>query len=407
MAYNTTTQVSIGGPSVSAFGDLVTSENNPIVQLDFVYGINNQTGLATTANSATVDTNASRLRLQSGTNSAGSALFQSLKVIRYRAGQGITARFTPLFTTGVASSTQIWGMGLPSGNTVTDGYFFGYNGTAFGILHRISGSADAWTAQASWNGDTCDGNGSSGFNWDKTKGTPVMIRYPFLGYGDVRFYAMNPLTGDWILVHTIRFANSSTTVQMGNPSLYFIGHSLNAGNTSNLTMYCGSVGVFLNGVRVYTGAQFGIDNNKANITTETNIISVRNATTYNGVTNRGVLRLRSVAAGSDGGNGIATMRIKKGVTLGGSPAYTAISGTTADNGVTITSGQSMASYDVAGTTITNGVTIFNYAAARNLTQLTDLTPFDIFILPGETATFSITCTSAATVVVALNWQEDN
>ena len=69
--------VGIGGSNVSAFGDLQVVNPTPVVQLDFVYGINSQTAISTVANSATVDTDASRLRLQSGTNAAGAATFSS------------------------------------------------------------------------------------------------------------------------------------------------------------------------------------------------------------------------------------------------------------------------------------------------------------------------------------------
>src|SRR3990167_9044616 len=89
------------------FGDLLTADIHPLIQLDFIHGINSQLGVSTTANSATVDTSAGRLRLQSGTNNAGSAIFNSRKPAKYRPGQGCVARFTAVFTTGVASSTQI------------------------------------------------------------------------------------------------------------------------------------------------------------------------------------------------------------------------------------------------------------------------------------------------------------
>jgi hypothetical protein len=88
-----------------------------------------------------------RLRLQSNTNAAGNASYSSRRAAKYRPGQGITARFTAAFTTGVANSTQIVGVG-----NATNGYFFGYNGTAFGICHR-NGGADTWIAQANFNGD--------------------------------------------------------------------------------------------------------------------------------------------------------------------------------------------------------------------------------------------------------------
>lgn len=386
--------VSFNPANQSAFGTLETAELEPVVQLDFVYGINTQTGVSTVANSATVDTSSSRLRLQTGTNSAGSAIFRSRRTAKYRPGQGITARFTPVWTTGVANSTQIWGIG--QGN---DGYFFGYNGTSFGILHRNNGG-DTWVAEASW-------NGYLDFTWNKTFGTPVMIKYPYLGYGDITFYVQNPTNGGWVLVHTIRYANTSATVELSNPNVYFYGQALNSGNTSNLTMYCGSVGIFLSGKRSFVGnPKWSVDNNKTGVTTETNILTLKNATTYNTVSNRSLIRLSSLSISSSAANGVAVFRLKINSTLGGSPSYTTVNGTTGDGGATITSGNSITSYDTAGTTVTGGTYIFGITVDNPNSNTIDLEQYNFFVAPGETLTVSGFSTISSTMGVAINFTED-
>jgi hypothetical protein len=394
-------QMSIDPALLSSFNTLETAQLTPIMQLDFIHGTNSQTGVSTVANSATVDTDSGRLRLQSGTNSAGSAIFNSRKPSKYRPGQGITARFTPIFTTGVASSTQIWGAG-----NVNDGYFFGYNGTAFGILHRHGGT-DTWTTQANWTGDKVN-NAEVSFVYDPTKGSPVMIKYPFLGFGNVTFWIKHPTVNKWVLVHTLEYSNTVNTIQVSNPSLFFYGQALNDGNTSNLTMYCGSVGFFLSGERSFVGApKWAWDNNKTGITTETNILTLKNATTYNGVTNRGLIRLNSVSLASSAASGLSFFRFKINTTLGGSPSYTTINGTTGDAGVTITSGNSIVSYDVAGTTITGGTyqwghSIDNPGSSGDV----NLIPYDLFIAPGEIGTFSGFSTITAGLGLTINWSED-
>jgi len=67
------------------------------------------------------------------------AVMRSNRGSIYRPGQGIAARFTAVFTTGVSGSDQIAGIG----NQVS-GLFFGYNGTSFGIMHRSSGHPDIY-----------------------------------------------------------------------------------------------------------------------------------------------------------------------------------------------------------------------------------------------------------------------
>jgi hypothetical protein len=379
--------------SASAFGDLVTAESTPLIQLDFIYGANTQLGTLSTASAGTADTNAGRLRLQSGTNSAGSATYISTYPAKYRQGQGVTARFTTVFTTSAASNTQIVGMGNAS-----DGYFVGYNGTTFGILHR-NATVNTWIAQASWNGDAL------GFTLAPTTGNVWMIRYPFLGYGAINFFVLSP-EGAWKLAHTIRYPNSSASIQISNPNLQFYAQSINAGSTTNCTLYVGSVGVFLNGVRDFLGPVYGTSNRKTTVTTQTNILTIRNATTYNGVTNRSLIRIRSISLGWDNNSSTCLLNVIKGTTLGGSPSYAAVSGTTADGGVTITSGQSVASVDTAGTTTTGGNVIFNTSAGANGSLVVDVTPFAVYLEPGQTLTFAVTGDAAGAPRVAVNWVED-
>ena len=391
--------VSIGGSNVSAFNDINIAQLTPVIQLDFVYGINTQTGTSSVVTTGVVDTSSGRLRIQTGIGAAGAGTFQSQRIARYRAGQGMCARFTAVWTNSAASSTQVIGVG----NTQV-GYFFGYNGTAFGISIRNGGS-DTWVAQTAWNQDKCDGTGASGFNWNKTLGNVMQIQYPFLGYGDIRFWVENNSTGAWILCHVIQYANSSASLQLSNPSFPFYANATNAGSTTNLLMYVGSVGVFISGIREFIAAQWAIDSLKNTITAETNLLNIRNCTTYNGVTNSGLIRLRSLSAATDNGNGLATIRLKTGVTLGGSPSFTPINGSTADNGVTITSGNSIASADVAGTG-TTGTLIFNVCLARNSNFYYDFTPFNIFLAPAQTLTVTAFSAASASIQVALNWNED-
>lgn len=391
---------SIGIANTGAFGDLITAELTPTIQVDFVYGINTQTGSTSIATTGVADTDSSRLRLQTGVGAAGAATYSTVRIAKYRQGEGMVARFTGVWASNAANSTQVVGMG----NTQI-GYFFGYNGTAFGISLRNGGS-DGWVAQTAWNGDKCDGTGQSGFNWNKTFGNVMQIKYPYLGYGCITFWVLNPITNAWILCHTIQYPNTSASTQISNASFPFYANVVNTGNTSNLIMYCGSVGVFISGQRAYLGGQWGIDSLKNTVTTEANMLSIRNCTTYNGVTNTGLIRLRSVSFSADGGNGVSTIRLKKGVTLGGSPNYTTINGTTANQGVTITSGNSVASYDTAGTTITGGTLLYNATVARNNSVTVDMTPYNFFISPAETLTFSVFSESSTTVQTCVNWNED-
>lgn len=471
-------QVDFNSANQSAFGTLETNELTPVIQSDWVYGINKQlwqynytftitapaaypvagdiytnsnnsftviwasgttlvaagtgdpaasgnltraTGSGTTpiaysafsqtpgvysGAGALIDTDTQRLRIQSGTGSAGYAYIVSRRPVRYRAGQGTTVRFTPLFTSGVANNIQLWGMGSIASGAPYDGYFFGYNGTSFGIAHYVRGSA-TWTAQGSWNGNKVDGSTGSAFTLDPTKGTPVMIKYPFLGYGDIQFFVQNPTSGAWVLVHIIRYANTTNTTQLSNPTMYFIGFTLNSGNTSNVIMYCASIGAFVSGARAFVSSpKNSVDVVSSAVTsTESCLLNIRNARTMNGMDNRGIIRLTNLSLGLKEAT-VVTIRFKVGAIIGGTPSWAAVDGTISNNGLTITSGNSTVSYDSAGTTVAGGRQIHGMSIGASGTVNESLIPFEIFLSPGEQLTISAVATGNSTVGISLSWSED-
>ena len=392
----------------SAFGTLEVAEPIFLSQGDYVYGLNNQiwNTAVTSGSGATVSTSSGVLNIQSGTASNGYAYITSKKAIRYRGGQGVVCRFTPLFTNGLTNNIQLWGIGSINNNLPYDGYFFGYNGTSFGIAYYNGGVA-TWTPRASFNGDTLNGSGASGMNWNTAFGTPVMIKFPYLGYGDVFFFVQNPLTGAWILAHTIRYANTSAATQLANPTMQFLGFTLNSGNTSNVTCSNGCFGLAVSGQNaLVANPKWAMDNNKTAITTETCLLNLQNCTTYNGVPNRGIIRIRTVSFAATATAAIAILRMKINGTIGGSPSYTCISGSTGDNGVTITSGNSVVSYDTAGTTISGGVFQQSFSVSGTSNQVWDLTSNEIYLAPGDIASFTGFSTASAGLSVSVGWSED-
>ena len=134
-------EVAIHGP-INPFGSVHTESLTPIFQSDAIYGINASEVIATTglgydpgvappaANSGSNTGTGNLFTSSTGTTAYSFATMQSRKRLRYRAGQGVVGRFTALWSTPVASSIVVAGFG-----TSEAGYFFGYSGTSFGILH--------------------------------------------------------------------------------------------------------------------------------------------------------------------------------------------------------------------------------------------------------------------------------
>lgn len=370
-------------------------------------GVNTNLTNQVITGSGTVGSSSALLELNTTATTSSSAQLTSSRFLKYRPGQGALGRFTALFTTGAANSKQYAGLGTPS---LDNGFFFGYDGATFGICH-INDSSEVWVAQSSWNVDVCDGTAGStnksGFDLDPTQGNIYQIKYQYLGFGNIKFYVENSDDGEFILVHVIKYANSNTATSLSQPSLNLLWNVTNTTNNTDIAIKAGSGALFVEGIKKRLGSKYSRDNSKGAITTETNIISIRNATTYNGITNAApiVINTLSIASNKSGSiAGTAIVRLKKGVSLGGSPSFAANDGSTADNGVTITSGQSTVSYDTAGTTITGGTQIY---AACIVVGGNDVIPLEgIEIEPGETLTISAQSDDSSTVQVAVDWVEE-
>jgi hypothetical protein len=132
-------QVAILGPTLP-FGSLHTEVLTPIFQSDAVYGINDGQVSTGVQLSGTVVSTDGTFTISTGVTSGAFAEIQSRKRLRYRAGQGIVGRFAGLFNTPVANSYQLMGFGHAE-----DGVYFGYQGTAFGVLHVRGGVREVQT----------------------------------------------------------------------------------------------------------------------------------------------------------------------------------------------------------------------------------------------------------------------
>ena len=122
------------------FGSIHTESLTPVFQLDAVYGINGGQTYTTTSGTGAVTGTQNVFKAATGTTIYSAATIQSRKRLRYRAGQGIVGRFAGLFSTPAASSYILAGLG-----TAEAGYYFGYQGTSFGILHVTGGVREIQT----------------------------------------------------------------------------------------------------------------------------------------------------------------------------------------------------------------------------------------------------------------------
>lgn len=122
------------------FGSLHTEKMTPSFQVDGTYGLNTQLVNPTSSGSGAVASSNSAYTCSTGTTVGSTAVLQTQKRLRYRPGQGIIGRFTAKYTSPVASSYQLAGLGHAE-----DGVYFGYKDTDFGILYINRGVRECRT----------------------------------------------------------------------------------------------------------------------------------------------------------------------------------------------------------------------------------------------------------------------
>ncbi len=276
--------VVIDSSQTTAFDEILVSQNTPLVQMNFTYGYNGKALRPTLTGSGTLygDTALALLHMQTGTTTNSSAKYVTFDVLQYRAGQSIEVRMCPIFDyTPTASTVAICGVG-----DNVDGFFFGYNGTNFGALHR-NNSVDTWYAQSAWNVDTFDGNGPSGITLDTSKGNVYRIQYQGIEYGNIYFSIENPITGKYVQVHSINYANSHTTPSLSLPYLPLGMQLSNGPTTTNVKVNIASHSGFLQGSNELIGTRYCCETSKTiSGGTETPIISILNGLTFQNKKNR-------------------------------------------------------------------------------------------------------------------------
>jgi hypothetical protein len=215
---------------------------------------------------------------------------------RYQPGKSQVVKITgTLAKSGTPSGAAVARIGLFDDN---NGLFFGRDATGYFIAERsdTSGSvADTKVYSASWNTDTMDGNGPSGFTVDFSKEQIFFIDFQWLGVGRVRYGMV--IDGLLVYVHESDHANTSTVVYIRTPNLpirYEVFNSGGAGSLITMEAICCAI-ESEGGVSDEGGYVFGFDNvaapkSAANSTTLTPVLSLRCRDTFGGITFRGLIK---------------------------------------------------------------------------------------------------------------------
>lgn len=387
---NNLNELSIDVPR-TAFNELSVAQITPVVQYDFTYGLNtNVVNTFVTGSGAVIQDGTVFVSVASGAATSSSGSLLSRRVLRYKPGQGARAVFSAVYTTGVSGNTQVCGIG-----TDLDGYFIGYNGTAFSILRRSNGT-DNWYPQSVWSIDKMDGTGSSAMVLDPTKGNIFMITYQWYGFGSQNWYVSDPNTGRFILIHRIGYENQFSVTSTLNNVLPIYYKSANTTNNTNIIIKSSSFAAFVEGQIRSLGPKYGIDSSKQVASTlYTPLLTIRNRATFNSKTNYIPI---GVIAMSVAGNNSQPMIVSlfRNATITGA-SYSNIDTT-----------NSVVEYDTSATAVSGGAQVQTMCLNVNGSINFDLTGSDVFLVPNETLTIAVKFISAGTgnIAVSLNWQEE-
>ena len=208
--------ITIGGNNVDAFGRLRVS--NPLTIFDSKSIMSQNTLFnSTTASGGTVSYTANKSTVNLNVTEAASSktVRQSNRVMSYQPGKSLLIFNTFVMNTLTANLKQKVGL-----FDTNNGIFFTADGTTLKIVRRTYTSGapvDTEISQSSWNGDTLNGTGASGFTLNAATSNILFIDIEWLGVGSVRVGFV--INGQLITAHTFYNANSLTTVYMQTANL--------------------------------------------------------------------------------------------------------------------------------------------------------------------------------------------
>ena len=485
------------GP-LTAFDEVAVAELTPLVQLQFLYGVNSRLVTSVTAGTGSASVAGSLLSVSTGTTTASDSLLRSVLNAKYQPGQGVLARWTAVFqSSGTPGTEAVSGYGNEE-----DGFFFGYDGDTFGVLHRSAGEVeyqtmtvdtaavtasgtititldgtatevevvqndtvqaiaraigavtftgwetqvigddvvfvshlaeakagafsytdtdttgsagsffesvtgvvptDTWIPQSTWNKDrllysTDPANSRSGMTLSHAFGNVYQVQLQWLGFGEISFAVENPITGRFVIVHTIQYANSATTPSVQNPTLPLYMAVKNGGTTTDIVVQSLSMAAFTEGGPGNGGLlNSAIGTATGDLTTETSILCIKNKPVFQGKENRIEFDplIVTFAANGAGAAKFTTLRVNLNPVLGGDPVFTDVSTAT-----------SPMAFDVAGTTLTGGADILTFEFGADVEELIDLTALSIKEAPGALLCFSVQIDGGTSDVdVGVTWRE--
>lgn len=242
--------------------------------------------------------------------------------------------------------------------------------------------------QSTWNINTC-------YWLDPSKGNVYQIQYQYLGFGAIYFSIEDPNTGEFTPVHVLKYANSNTSTSVTNPSMKFGIYAASISSTTNVTVQCASVGLFVQGTVSRTRNPRSVKNTQSVSTSFTNILTLRNRRTYNYLYNQVEIDPINITVSSESTKNVE-VELRTNATFSGDTNFQS-AGTNLVGDV-----------DTTANTTSSGTLLAAFTVAANNTVSVNLTDFGIVIPPSIYITISARVTSGASsnVTATLTYYED-
>jgi hypothetical protein len=121
---------------IDGFGSVITTQPRQYTELMFLNNLINVASVVIENSGGNITTANNICSVATASDNSSVSIY-TLKRMRYNPGLAVMVRFTAMFSEPTATGEQIIGYG-----DCCDGFFFGYNGLNFGILHRRGGKCE-------------------------------------------------------------------------------------------------------------------------------------------------------------------------------------------------------------------------------------------------------------------------
>ena len=181
----------------------------------------------------------------------------------------------------------------------TGTFSFSSTGNAAGTFSQQMAGTSLTTTfvnRTSWNGSSTMVN-----SLDPLKRNMYAIEYAWYGSGNILFKVYNPDTSLYETVHTLSFANTTTTPSLSSPNMYLQQGVASLGSTTAMTMVIsGGYAGYLGQKTLYIPTHSFSNVVSIPKNTETVISVLKNRNCYNGFSNQSEIRIKHMSFTTNG-----------------------------------------------------------------------------------------------------------